>query len=40
MSTNRPDHDDDNKTIIEDHDDVQHVWSNMDVDEKELEAFA
>jgi YebC/PmpR family DNA-binding regulatory protein len=26
--------------LIEDHDDVQHVWSNMDVDEKELEAFA
>jgi YebC/PmpR family DNA-binding regulatory protein len=26
--------------LIEDHDDVQHVWSNMDVDEKEFEAFA
>jgi YebC/PmpR family DNA-binding regulatory protein len=26
--------------LIEDHDDVQHVWSDMDVDEKELEAFA
>ena len=26
--------------LIEDHDDVQHVWTNMDVDEKELEAFA
>jgi YebC/PmpR family DNA-binding regulatory protein len=26
--------------LIEDHDDVQHVWSNMDIDEKELEAFA
>ena len=26
--------------LLEDHDDVQHVWSNMDVDEKELEAFA
>jgi YebC/PmpR family DNA-binding regulatory protein len=26
--------------LIEDHDDVQHVWSNMDVDEKELEAFS
>jgi YebC/PmpR family DNA-binding regulatory protein len=25
--------------LLEDHDDVQHVWSNMDVDEKELEAF-
>ncbi len=26
--------------LLEDHDDVQHVWSDMDVDEKELEAFA
>ncbi|MGE5198885.1 MAG: YebC/PmpR family DNA-binding transcriptional regulator [Rhodospirillaceae bacterium] len=26
--------------LIEDHDDVQHVWSNMDIDDKELEAFA
>ena len=26
--------------LIEDHDDVQHVWSDMDVDEKELEALA
>jgi YebC/PmpR family DNA-binding regulatory protein len=26
--------------LLEDHDDVQHVWSNMDIDEKELEAFA
>jgi YebC/PmpR family DNA-binding regulatory protein len=26
--------------LIEDHDDVQHVWTNMDVDDKELEAFA
>jgi YebC/PmpR family DNA-binding regulatory protein len=26
--------------LIEDHDDVQHVWSDLDVDEKELEAFA
>lgn len=26
--------------LIEDHDDVQHVWSNVDIDEKELEAFA
>jgi len=26
--------------LIEDHDDVQHVWSNADIDEKELEAFA
>jgi transcriptional/translational regulatory protein YebC/TACO1 len=24
--------------ILEDHDDVQHVWSNFDVDEKEIEA--
>lgn len=24
--------------VLEDHDDVQHVWSNFDVDEKELEA--
>jgi len=26
--------------LLEDHDDVQHVWSDMDVDEKEFEAFA
>jgi YebC/PmpR family DNA-binding regulatory protein len=26
--------------LLEDHDDVQHVWSNVDIDEKELEAFA
>jgi YebC/PmpR family DNA-binding regulatory protein len=26
--------------LLEDHDDVQHVWSDVDVDEKELEAFA
>ena len=26
--------------LLEDHDDVQHVWSNADIDEKELEAFA
>jgi YebC/PmpR family DNA-binding regulatory protein len=26
--------------LLEDHDDVQHVWSDLDVDEKELEAFA
>ena len=26
--------------FLEDHDDVQHVWSNADIDEKELEAFA
>jgi len=25
--------------LLEDHDDVQHVWSNADIDEKELEAF-
>jgi YebC/PmpR family DNA-binding regulatory protein len=24
--------------ILEDHDDVQHVWSNVDIDEKEIEA--
>jgi transcriptional/translational regulatory protein YebC/TACO1 len=24
--------------VLEDHDDVQHVWSNFDIDEKELEA--
>ncbi len=24
--------------LIEDHDDVQHVWSNCDIDEKEIEA--
>jgi YebC/PmpR family DNA-binding regulatory protein len=24
--------------VLEDHDDVQHVWSNFDVDEKEIEA--
>ena len=23
---------------IEDHDDVQHVWANFDVEEKEIEA--
>ena len=23
---------------IEDHDDVQHVWSNFDIEEKEIEA--
>jgi len=26
--------------LLEDHDDVQHVWSNADIGEKELEAFA
>jgi YebC/PmpR family DNA-binding regulatory protein len=26
--------------LLEDNDDVQHVWSNADIDEKELEAFA
>jgi YebC/PmpR family DNA-binding regulatory protein len=26
--------------LLEDHDDVQRVWSNADIDEKELEAFA
>ena len=25
--------------LLEDHDDVQHVWSNADIHEKELEAF-
>lgn len=25
--------------LLEDHDDVQHVWSNADIDEKEFEAF-
>jgi YebC/PmpR family DNA-binding regulatory protein len=25
--------------LLEDHDDVQHVWSNADIPEKELEAF-
>jgi YebC/PmpR family DNA-binding regulatory protein len=25
--------------LLEDHDDVQNVWSNADIDEKELEAF-
>jgi YebC/PmpR family DNA-binding regulatory protein len=25
--------------LLDDHDDVQHVWSNVDIDEKELEAF-
>jgi YebC/PmpR family DNA-binding regulatory protein len=24
--------------VLEDHDDVQHVWSNFDIDEKEIEA--
>ena len=24
--------------VLEDQDDVQHVWSNFDIDEKELEA--
>ena len=24
--------------ILEDHDDVQHVWSNFDISEKEIEA--
>jgi transcriptional/translational regulatory protein YebC/TACO1 len=24
--------------ILEDHDDVQHVWSNFDIEEKEIEA--
>jgi YebC/PmpR family DNA-binding regulatory protein len=24
--------------VLEDHDDVQHVWSNVDIDEKEIEA--
>ena len=24
--------------VLEDHEDVQHVWSNFDVDEKEIEA--
>jgi transcriptional/translational regulatory protein YebC/TACO1 len=23
---------------LEDHDDVQHVWSNFDIEEKEIEA--
>ena len=26
--------------LLEEHDDVQHVWSNADIDDKELEAFA
>jgi transcriptional/translational regulatory protein YebC/TACO1 len=26
--------------FLEDHDDVQNVWSNADIGEKELEAFA
>ncbi len=26
--------------VLEDHDDVQNVWSNFDIDEKELEALA
>ena len=26
--------------VLEDHDDVQHVWSNADIPEKEIEAFA
>jgi len=26
--------------LLEEHDDVQHVWSNMDIDEKELESLA
>ena len=25
-------------SIIEDHDDVQHVWANFDIEEKEIEA--
>jgi transcriptional/translational regulatory protein YebC/TACO1 len=24
--------------VLEDHDDVQHVWSNFDIEEKEIEA--
>jgi transcriptional/translational regulatory protein YebC/TACO1 len=24
--------------VLEDHDDVQHVWTNVDIDEKEIEA--
>jgi transcriptional/translational regulatory protein YebC/TACO1 len=24
--------------VLEDHDDVQHVWSNFDISEKEIEA--
>ena len=24
--------------LLEDHDDVQHVWSNFDIDAKEIEA--
>ena len=24
--------------VLDDHDDVQHVWSNFDIDEKEIEA--
>jgi transcriptional/translational regulatory protein YebC/TACO1 len=24
--------------ILEDHEDLQHVWSNVDIDEKEIEA--
>jgi transcriptional/translational regulatory protein YebC/TACO1 len=24
--------------VIEDHDDVQHVWANFDIEEKEIEA--
>jgi transcriptional/translational regulatory protein YebC/TACO1 len=24
--------------VLEDHEDIQHVWSNFDIDEKEIEA--
>jgi hypothetical protein len=24
--------------VIEEHDDVQHVWANFDIEEKEIEA--
>ena len=26
--------------ILDDHDDVQNVWSNFDIEEKEIEALA
>jgi transcriptional/translational regulatory protein YebC/TACO1 len=25
---------------VDDHDDVQHVWANFDIEEKEIEALA
>jgi transcriptional/translational regulatory protein YebC/TACO1 len=25
---------------LDDHDDVQHVWANFDIEEKEIEALA